>query len=115
MSLPANFSGYSHEDAHRYFRNLCIEFKKTVKSSKNSIELQQEMEQFMDASRQMNWHHKQTGVYRKEEGDKAADKVWAEFKRYVTDLQTDPDSANPQDLLDALGEVERLIKSLKTT
>ena len=111
MPLPANFSGYPHEELHRYFRNLCHEFKKAVQTSKNSLELQQHMDQFIDASKQMNWHQKNTGVYHKEEGAKATDKVWAEFKRYVLNL----DKANPQDLLDALEEVEQLIKSLKTT
>jgi hypothetical protein len=111
MPLPANFSGSPHEELHRYFRNLCHEFKKMVKTSKKSLELQQQMDQFIDTSKQMDWHHKNTGVYHKEAGDKATNKVWTEFKRYVLNIET----ANPQDLLDAIGEVERLINSLKTT
>ena len=109
MPLPANFSGYPHEELHRYFRNLCHEFKKTIKSSKNSIELQQCMDQFIDASKQLDWHQHNTGVYHKEQGEKAANKVWDEFKRYVLNL----DKANPQDLLDAIGEVERLFDTIK--
>lgn len=111
MPLPANFSGYPHEELHRYFRNLCHEFKKAVQTSKNSLDLQQQMDQFIDASKQMDWHHKNTGVYHKEEGEKATNKVWVAFKRYVLDL----DNTSPQDLLDALSEVERLVNSLKTT
>lgn len=111
MSLPANFSGFPHEELHRYFRNLCHEFKKAIQTSKDSAELQQYMDQFIDYSKQMDWHKKNTGTYHKEEGEKATNKVWDEFKRYALNLE----KANPQDLLDALTEVERLIKSLKST
>jgi hypothetical protein len=115
MSLPANFSEQPAEDPHKYFRNILIQFRKTIKSSKDADLLQDQMAQFIDASRQMNWHHKQSGVYHKDQGEKAADKVWTEFKRYAQDLQMHPHQANPQDLLEALGEIERLVNSLKVT
>ncbi len=114
-SLPTNFSGSPGEELHRYFRNLCLEFKKAIKTSKDSLELQENMERFIDASKQMDWHKKNTGVYHKDQGAKAADKVWTEFSRYIHDLDSRPGAANPQDLLDALGEVERLVNSLKAT
>ena len=115
MSLPTNFAKGPTEEPHRFFRNLCIEFRNTIKSSKDSSKLEWEMERFLDASKQMNWHHKNTGVYHKDEGEKAALKVWSEFNRYVADIKGNKSTANPQDLLDALNEVERLVNNLKAT
>lgn len=115
MSLPNNFASSPGEELHSYFRNLCLEFKKIVKKSKDIDELQIEMEKFINASRDMNWHHKSTGVYHKEEGEKATGKVWKEFKRYLFELLDHPEDANPQNLLDALAEVERLVEALKVT
>jgi len=115
MALPENFSQNPKEDLHRVFRNLCIEFKKTIKSSKNVSQLDLEIQRFIDASKQMNWHHNSSSVFHRDEGDKATRKVLAEYKRYVDELNSNQQNANPQDLLDALAEVERLIKSYKVT
>ncbi|MGE5195792.1 MAG: hypothetical protein ACM3JI_00500 [Anaerolineae bacterium] len=113
MSLPANFSGMPSEELHRDFRNICIELKKVIHSSKDVERLQVEMDRFIDASKHMDWHHKTSGVYHKQEGDKAVGKVWAEFKRYKESLSSNPYQTNPQDLLNAFAEVERLVDSLK--
>jgi hypothetical protein len=113
MSLPANFSGIPGEDAHHYFRNVCIELKKTIKSSKDINQLEQEHERFINACKQMDWRHKNSGIYHKAEGDKAVSKAKAEFERYVGSLKSGDPLANPQDLLDAILEVERLISSFK--
>ena len=112
MSLPANFEGRPSEEPHRAFRNLCIEFKKLLKDSYNIDELQIKMEEFLNASKEMNWHNKKTGVYHKEEGEKAVGKVWTEFKRYIFGLTShrNPKVTN-QDLIDALSEVERLLRA----
>ncbi|MBS0616310.1 MAG: hypothetical protein JSR58_07165 [Verrucomicrobia bacterium] len=115
MPLPNNFSGAPHEEPHRYFRNACIAFKKTVHETKDLNLLQDEMEKFINAAKQMNWHPKTTGTYHKDEGAKAADKVWKEFDRYFRDLTKDAKAASPKDLLEALTEVERLIHNLKIT
>lgn len=116
MSLPNNFASQPAEDPHRYFRNICHDFVKKVKTSKNIDLLQEEMERFINASREMNWHNKNTDVYHKDAGEKATDKVWSEFKRYIFGLLSSQSSrANSQDLLNALAEVERLIHNLKVT
>lgn len=114
MPMPANFSAPT-EEPHRYFRNLCIEFKKAIHSSKDLNLLQDEMEKFINASKQMNWHHKDSGKYHKDAGEKAAGKVWKEFDRYFRDLSSNPDKANAQDLLEALAVVEGLIQSSRVT
>jgi len=113
MSLPANFSEVPKEELHRHFRNFCIAFEKVLKSSKKIDDVAFEVERFIDLSKQMNWHQKNGDVFRKDEGDKAANKVIAESQRYLKSLQTKDPTATPQDLLDALKEVERLILSLK--
>lgn len=113
MQLPANFSGAPTEKPHRYFRNVCIEVRKIIKASKNTNELQVEMAKFIDASKQMHWPHKTSSVYRKDDGEKATKKVLAEFIRYIDSLLTKSPTANPQDLLDSLSEVEQLIYSLQ--
>ena len=115
MPLPNNFSSSPKEEPHRFFRNICIEFRKTIKTSKDTDKLQEEMERFLNTSKDMNWHHHNGAVYRKDEGEKACDKVWKEFDRYFKALQSQAFKANPQDLLEALGEVERLIHSLKVS
>ncbi len=115
MTLPDNFSGSPGQDLHSYFRNLCQEFKKVVKASKDIDLLQIEMEKFINASRDMNWHHKPSGVYHKDEGEKATGKVWKEFKRYLFELLDHPKEANPQSLLEALADIEKIIQNLKVT
>jgi hypothetical protein len=115
MSLPANFEGMPGEEPHRYFRNLCIEFKKCIKDSPSIDDLQDKMEDFLNVSKEMNWHNKTSGVYHKEAGDKAVAKVWNEFKRYLFALGSHRGAANPQDLLDSLSEIERIIRALEVS
>jgi hypothetical protein len=115
MPLPTNFSGPPNEELHRYFRNLCIDFRKLVTKTKDTTELAMELERLVNASRQLDWHNKRTGVYHKNEGDKAIHKVWAECQRYIDGLKQKNSDANPQDLLDALSNIESLINSLKVT
>lgn len=114
-SLPVNFSGPPGEELHRSFRNICVEFQKTIKSSKDILELDQQIDSFIDISKQMDWHHKNSGVYHKDPGAKACDRVCSEYMRYRTLLQKDEINANPQDLVDALVQVEQLIRGLKAT
>ena len=113
MSLPSSYSGAPGEEPHHYFRNVCISFKKTLNSSKNIIELQTEMDRFINAAKQMHWHQKNEEIWRKDEGEKAANKVFDEFRRYVKDLESSPEKAVVQDLLDAISNIERLIGNLK--
>ena len=113
MELSSSFSKNPGQDPHSYFRNICIEFRKVINSSKNIDELQQIMNDFINASRQMIWKREKHQTYKKDEYEKAADKVFSEFTRYIEDLEQNPKSVISQDLLDALNEIERLIKSNK--
>jgi len=115
MSLPANFSGKPGEEPHRYFRNSLLEFKKVVKTSKDIDQLQIEMERFLNASKQLDWHHKNPQAYRKDEAEKATGKVWTEFKRYIMGLQSKSQKVSPQDLIDALSKVEQMVLNMKVT
>ncbi|MFZ0564819.1 MAG: hypothetical protein WAM28_01300 [Chlamydiales bacterium] len=113
MSLPPSYSGLPVEEQYRYYRNICIKFKKIIKSSKDIDELQMHMDQFLNASKQVQWPHETSQVYHKDIAEKTLQKVPNEFRRYIQDLEKDSSHANPQDLLDALEMVETMIDSLK--
>jgi hypothetical protein len=103
MDLPTNFSSPPSEEPHRYLRNLCIAFKKLIKETQDPEEIMQEMESLFDVAKQMNWHA----------GNSALGKLYRECKRYAADLGSE--AANPQNVLDALKELEQLIASFDVT
>jgi len=111
MVLPRNFTGTPGESPHHFFRNVCLEFKKQIHATKDLAVLEREMQRFLGASKQMNWHHQNSSVYRKDTKEKAAEKVWSEFQRYTHMLRDNAPAAQPQDLLDALAEIESMIKN----
>jgi hypothetical protein len=115
MTLPNNFAQAPHEEPHRFFRNVCIQFRKVILTTKEHKQLEPEIENFINASKQMNWHLKPSETFRKDAGEKALQKVLTECERYYKALIADPSSATSQDLLDALSEVQRLIDTLKAT
>lgn len=115
MPLPVNFSKSPTEEPHRFFRNVCIRFRKAILSSKDYTLLEPEIENFINASKEMNWHVKTTDVFRKNAGEKAVQKVLSECDRYFKTLISNPSSSIAQDLLDSLDEVERLIDNLDVT
>jgi hypothetical protein len=117
MSLSSQaqgFSGFPEEDLTRHYRNILIQFKKTIKSSKNIDELNAEMEHFINASRRVTWPHHTSGVFQKDEAEKAVGKVVTEFERYRAALKKNPSrQATYQDLLDALLIVESMLDRIK--
>lgn len=113
MSLPPSFSGMPTEEHHHYFRNVCIELKKAIKDKKPKDELEQQIDRFLNASREMAWPHQTSDVYHKDTAEKAVQKVVNEFRRYLHDLESNPSSASAEDLLKALAIVETMIDSLK--
>lgn len=113
MDIPTSFSMPPGESQHKYFRNLCIEFKKLVKKSDDLDLLQFEMEKLINASKQINWEHKSTDKFKKDKAEKTLSKVWTEFDRYFMNLKDNKDKSNMQDLLDAIEEVESLISEQK--
>ncbi len=109
MALPESYSASPGEEPHHYFRNVCIEFRKAVVEKRSLDDLDRKMEKFINASKQMEWKHPKSGTYRKDEGVKAAEKVWKEFKRF----HENTDGATEQDLVEAIMDMERLIDSLE--
>jgi hypothetical protein len=112
MSLPS-FSGLPAEEQHRYYRNLCIDLKKTIKSTKDIEILQEKMQSFVNASHEVEWPHHTTSVYHKDEAEKAVQKVVSEFRRYVQDLKQNSEQAQPEDLITSITLVESLLERLK--
>lgn len=113
MSLPANFASCPQKELHHHCRNVAVEFKKTVKSSKDVPELKMELERYLNIIRHLDCHEKTSSVYHKNENEKAINRLTKEFNRYATDLESNQKQANPQSLLDAITEMEQLIQSLK--
>jgi hypothetical protein len=113
MELPANFESPPGQKPHRTFRNTCIEFKKLILNSKDINELKQEMQNFIEEAKQMDWQRKNTGVYHKDEGTKIVNKVFVEFKRYMGDLEPLLNKADPHGLLSALEAMEMFINDYK--
>jgi hypothetical protein len=117
MSLSSNgqgYSGFPEEEMARHYRNVLLHFKKTIQTSKDIDELKSEMEHFMNSSRKVTWPHHTSGVYHKDEAEKAVGKVITEFERYITALQKNPSELAPhQDLLEALLIVESMLDRLK--
>ncbi len=115
MSLPVNFARPPGESPRHYFRTLCINLKKCLHKSTDIEQLKFEMQRFVDAVKQLDWHYKNSEVYRKDEGYKAQEKLWAEFVRYIEVLQTNPKEAKVQDLIACLDEIEGLIDTWKVS
>ncbi|MBI5346091.1 MAG: hypothetical protein HZB76_02990 [Chlamydiae bacterium] len=111
IDTPANFSSPTGQDPHKYFRNLCKAFIKMVKEPTDFDTLEFEMEKMINASKAMKWHNNPKGVYKKTDGEKALDKVFDEFKRYIKTIRTSPSQASTTYLLGALDEVLRLSES----
>lgn len=114
MDLPDNFAKEPTEEPHHFFRNVCIHFRKAI-LSKDYRTLELEIENFINASKEMNWHVKHSDIYRKDQGEKAVQKVLSECDRYYRALIDDPYTAVSQDLLDALTELESLIGTYKVS
>ena len=114
-NLPPSFSMPPGQNPHSYYRNLCIEFKKILNETKDILILQKEMNKLLSASKEMNWKEEKLEIWKKNDGKKAIDKVWYEFKRYIHDLQTSKEKANTQDLLDAIEEIQRQVSNLDIT
>ena len=105
--------GYPDEELFRRYRNILLQLKKTIQTSKNIDELKMQMEHFINANRHVTWPHHTSAVYHKDEAEKAVGKVVTEYQRYIKGLENDDPDANYQDLLDALLIVESMLGRLK--
>jgi len=108
--VPVNFSTNPGQSPHKYFYNLCLQFKKKLNTIKDVDVLEDEMQSLINASKDLNWKEPKHHVYKKSEGEKILDKVFSEFKRYSNDLRSKEKNANAQDLLYALDELKDLIE-----
>jgi hypothetical protein len=108
-TTPPGFFGFPEEESARRYRNTLIEVKKTIVSSKSIEELKMQMEHFLNINRHVTWQHHTSGVYRKDEAEKAVDKVLTEFERYITNLKRHIPNTSNQDLLDAIAIVESML------
>jgi len=113
MSLPPSFSGMPMRELYRYFHNVCIEFKKVIKTTKDPELLSEQLDRFIGASHQVAWPHEHTAVYHKDKAEQATQKVVTEFRRYLDALEKNAPNAHPDDLLNALTSVEGMIDTLK--
>jgi len=109
---PGNF-GYPEETMVNHFLNALRQLKKTVRDSKDTEELQIQIEHFINVNRRVSWPHPTSGVFHKDEAEKAVEKVVTEFQRYIKDLQNDPSPKSYQDLIDAISLVEAMEDRLK--
>lgn len=113
MSIPSSFGGNPQEDPNHHFRNVCIEFKKKLKSTTEVSLLEEEMDKFINVAKQMHWNHDPSERYHKDTGEKAVNQVINEFRKYLTTLKLDPKKANALPVISALSEVESMIRSFK--
>jgi Skp family chaperone for outer membrane proteins len=109
--VPKSFSCPPGQSLHKYFSNLCIEFRKILEEKGNLEVLQKKMVEIINAAKEMDFLKKRSDVWGKEETDKGMRRLLDEFKRYVRDVESNVERADEKDLLKALEEVERLIKS----
>ncbi len=112
--LPSSFSSLPDQDPHKYFRNILIAFKKEIEGACDIDSLQEKMQDILNAAKEMKYKtNNHSAKYKKDESEKALEKIWTEFNRYIKTLQNHPDKANNQDLLESVQEVERLINNNK--
>jgi len=114
-NIPCNFSRPTGQELHHYFRNLCLEFKKTLHNTKDVETLQVEMDKIINACKDLKWKEPKHDIWKKTEGEKAILKLFAEFKRYIKDLRCEPEKVSSQYVLTALDEIIKLIESQKVT
>ena len=107
------FPGFPEEKSVRHFRNILIQLKKTLMSSKKIDEINQEMEHFINANRKVVWPHQTQEVFRKEEAEKAIAKITTEFQRYVSDLKKHQGKESFQDLMEAILVLESIIDQIR--
>lgn len=105
-------SGFPQEEMSRYYRNAILQFKKKIQADASIDELNAEMEHFLNSGRKVQWPHHTSGVFHKDEAEKAIGKVMTEYKRYIAALQKNPNAVK-QDLLDSLLLVEGMLDKIK--
>lgn len=109
MILPTSFAGMPTVDLANHFRNVCIEFKKTIRSSQDLEQLEISKEHFRGLSKEMSWPANNSEVYHKNVGEKAVNKVLNAYKRYIEGIKHHKVISSGY-LIDAISDVERLIK-----
>lgn len=112
MSLPASFTGIPGETPIAHFRRLITHLKKVLPAMKDPEQLEMEMQRFVGACRSLVWKDDKIDIHHVSDGEKAAQRVVREFKRYITDVTRNSD-VSAQDLIDSLANIESLIQEHK--
>ncbi|OGN60407.1 MAG: hypothetical protein A3F40_03655 [Chlamydiae bacterium RIFCSPHIGHO2_12_FULL_27_8] len=104
MSAHPSFSSNPDQSPHKYFKNLLLKFKKEIKKNTEKTYLEEKMEDLINAAKQMIYiDSPKNSIFHKPETQKAIEKVFSEFDRYIRE-----DISN-QDLLDSIEILEELI------
>lgn len=111
--IPVNFSMNPSQTPHKYFYNLCLQFKKSLSKEENINELEEQMQQLINASKDLQWKESKYHIYKKREGEKIIDRIFSEFRRYCKDIREKNESKNLQDILDALEQLLDFIEREK--
>ncbi len=110
MNLPKNFCAKPGESNHKYYLNLCYDFKKKIENTRDPSDLEEEMQTLINASRDLDWRESKHTVYKKSESEKIFSHFIKELARYTTNLREGHLPAS-QDLIDSLDELILLLES----
>ena len=111
QEMPYNFSSAPSQSPQKYFYNVCVQFKKQINDGITPEVLEEQMQTLINASKDMIWKEPKHDVWKKQEGEKIVDKIFAEFMRFVKDLREKRETTSSQDLLEALDQLMQMIKN----
>ncbi len=100
------------ESLHKYYLNLCYDFKKKIETTRDPSELEERMVTLINASRDLDWRETKHSKYKKPEAEKIFNHFINELARYTTNLR-EGHKTETQDLLDSLDELILLLESRK--
>lgn len=115
MPLPDSFKGSPQEDLHHHFCTASKELRKTIKGTQDKAELEIAFARYLNIIKHLDWHRKNSEVYRKDAGEKASKKLIREFNLYLAALNTDQEKASQQSLLESISEIEQLVEVIGAT
>ena len=99
--MPAAYSNPS-QSPHKYFKYLLVSFKKEIINFSKIEELEEKMQAIINAAKDLTFidNHKKN-IFHKPEAEKILDRIFSEFKRYITTLKKEKNTSS-QDLLKSI-------------
>ena len=90
------------QSPHKYFKNLLLSFKKEIETTTEIKLLEEKMQAVINAAKDLKFldHHKNS-TFHIPDAEKVLDKMFNEFKRYISSLRNKK-NLSPQDLLDSI-------------